>query len=142
MSETSVTPAVPPTMEKVDNCPQDYKPAYWSNEGKYESLYEELWNNLVPSSGECLDKDGKILDFAETFRKICRLYYDLYNNGLCNDYIVYVHDLLNSSNDYRDYFEHNAEFDNWIKFLEFAITHLNNILGDDWVITLEEPMRQ
>jgi hypothetical protein len=52
---------------------------YWSQVGKYQDLYEVFWHRYIPSEGEASTTRGEIL------RCIGRLYYDCFNNGLCND---------------------------------------------------------
>jgi hypothetical protein len=52
---------------------------YWDQKGKYQDLHETFWKRYVPAVGEATTVRGEIL------RNIVRLYYDCYNNGLCND---------------------------------------------------------
>jgi hypothetical protein len=51
---------------------------YWASKGKHQKDYNRLWEKLVPESGEAETNHGEIL------RLVCRFYYDVYNNGLCN----------------------------------------------------------
>ena len=82
---------------------QDYKPAYWNDEGRYQDLYNEL-QEFMPTMGSVLDveverqirsklpsnspklgRKGKFYHL-EALRLGVNQYYDLYNNGLCNRY--------------------------------------------------------
>ena len=51
--------------------------SYWQSNGKYQELADKL-AKLIPSLGAC-DNDA-----LELMRVVSNLYYDLYNNGLCN----------------------------------------------------------
>lgn len=48
---------------------------YWSGKGKYQKEYEELYNVLVPRSGEADTKLGEILRISGN------VYYRFYNDG-------------------------------------------------------------
>jgi hypothetical protein len=50
---------------------------YWNHTGKYQELSDRL-QELVPVVGRCNTSE------MELFRLVGNLYYDLYNNGLCN----------------------------------------------------------
>lgn len=52
--------------------------SYWNDNGKFQKQQEYLWERYVPKCGGCSDRN------AEMFRLMCRLYYDVYNNGACN----------------------------------------------------------
>lgn len=52
--------------------------SYWDKTGKYQVLYDELNEKLVPNMGEAETKHGELL------RNIGNLYYDYLNNGFCN----------------------------------------------------------
>lgn len=56
--------------------------SYWNGEGKYKDEYEELWK-YVPDMGYT---DNKYLDALIIMSK---MYYDLYNNGLCNEDVLF-----------------------------------------------------
>lgn len=49
--------------------------SYWNAEGAYQKEYDQLYEKLVPASGEAKTSDGELL------RSITRLYYDYCNNG-------------------------------------------------------------
>jgi hypothetical protein len=51
---------------------------YWSNTGMFQKEYDNLYDLHVPSSGSSNTIGGEII------RTISRIYYDYYNNGLCN----------------------------------------------------------
>lgn len=51
---------------------------YWRGNGIYQTEYDELYDKLVPSSGEAPTVHGELI------RGISRLTYDYYNNGNCN----------------------------------------------------------
>jgi hypothetical protein len=51
---------------------------YWNSNGKYQSQYIEL-SKLVPYSGKCEYVEGELI------RSLCKVYYDYYNNGMCNN---------------------------------------------------------
>ena len=53
---------------------------YWNQNGKFQSLYDEV-SELIPHSGEC-DASKPAL---EKLRRAANLYYDHYNNNLCNN---------------------------------------------------------
>ena len=55
----------------------DAQGTYWNYTGKYQELNDRL-QELVPAIGSC---DSDELDL---FRLMSNLYYDLYNNSLCN----------------------------------------------------------
>jgi len=54
------------------------KNSYWNNNGKYQREYNEL-KFLVPRMGKATTVAGELL------RSVNRLYYDFYNNGMCNN---------------------------------------------------------
>jgi hypothetical protein len=54
---------------------------YWNHKGKYQALSEKL-QKLIPLEGGVKGSKNKKL---ERFRKATHFYYDLYNNGLCNN---------------------------------------------------------
>ena len=49
--------------------------SYWDESGVYQKQYDQLYEELVPASGEAATLDGRLL------RSISRLYYDYCNNG-------------------------------------------------------------
>ncbi len=49
--------------------------SYWDESGAYQKQYDQLYEELVPASGEAETSDGRLL------RSITRLYYDYCNNG-------------------------------------------------------------
>lgn len=51
---------------------------YWSSKGKYNADYNRLFKKLVPATGKAKSKHGELL------RALSKIYYDVYNNGLCN----------------------------------------------------------
>ena len=52
--------------------------SYWGNNGVYQKQYDELYEKLVPLSGEAETIHGEMI------RAVSRLYYDFCNNGNCN----------------------------------------------------------
>ena len=52
--------------------------SYWNHCGAYEKEYNELFEKLVPSSGDASTVHGELL------RCISKVYYDFFNNGNCN----------------------------------------------------------
>lgn len=52
---------------------------YWNHNGKLQSLYDEV-SELIPVLGECPEDKPAL----ERLREAANLYYDLYNNRLCN----------------------------------------------------------
>ena len=52
---------------------------YWNSNGTFQATYENLYAALVPASGSCPTLEGELL------RATCKLYYDYYNNGMCNN---------------------------------------------------------
>jgi hypothetical protein len=52
---------------------------YWNKNGKFQSVYDEV-SELIPINGPC----AKATPALEKLRVAANLYYDLYNNGLCN----------------------------------------------------------
>lgn len=52
--------------------------SYWGETGVYQSVYDRLYKNLVPDSGEAETLHGELV------RCISRLYYDYNNNGNMN----------------------------------------------------------
>jgi len=55
------------------------KETYWNSLGKYQEKYELKSDEMIPTSGMSKTIKGELLRCAS------RLYYDVYNNGLCND---------------------------------------------------------
>jgi hypothetical protein len=53
---------------------------YWTNEGKFQKLSEKL-QERVPAIGKVEGKGNRRL---EKFRRAANVYYDVFNNGLCN----------------------------------------------------------
>ena len=52
---------------------------YWEKSGKYQEQLDEMFEQLVPMTGNCETIGG------EAVRAISRLTYDCYNNGWCNN---------------------------------------------------------
>ena len=52
---------------------------YWAHKGKHQDLYEILSETLVPASGPADTPAGELL------RSMANVYYDVYNNGGCNN---------------------------------------------------------
>lgn len=52
---------------------------YWNSNGRFQNEYQKLYTELVPNSGNCSTVEGELL------RATCKLYYDYYNNGMCNN---------------------------------------------------------
>jgi hypothetical protein len=52
---------------------------YWNSKGKHQNLYEIKYPELVPYEGKCDTVEGELL------RATAKLYYDYYNNGMCNN---------------------------------------------------------
>jgi hypothetical protein len=52
--------------------------SYWNETGAYQKEYSELWDKLVPSSGEAPTIHGELIRCGS------RLQYDYCNNGNCN----------------------------------------------------------
>lgn len=77
--------------------------SFWNKTHSLSTKKSELWEKLVPPSGESATEHGELL------RMISRLAYDIFNNGLCNDKLEEIKYLQDS--------------DNYLKykpFLEFA----------------------
>jgi hypothetical protein len=55
------------------------KDIYWNGKGKHQNLYEIKNAELVPYEGKCDTVEGEML------RATAKLYYDYYNNGMCNN---------------------------------------------------------
>lgn len=54
---------------------------YWNSNGKYQFV-GDLLNKRIPREGEV--SEPKKNPALEKFRKASNVYYDLYNNNLCN----------------------------------------------------------
>lgn len=52
--------------------------SYWESKGAYQKEYDELYDEMVPSSGHSETLAGEVL------RAVSRLGYEYYNNGNCN----------------------------------------------------------
>ena len=52
---------------------------YWNSKGRFQNEYQKLYPELVADSGKSDTVEGELL------RAICKLYYDYYNNGMCNN---------------------------------------------------------
>lgn len=55
-----------------------YAEAYWTDKGKYQELYDQLYKQLVPKEDKASTVAGEML------RVVSNVYYDVYNNGGCN----------------------------------------------------------
>jgi len=55
-----------------------FEPGFWGQTHPLSAKQEELFAKLVPVSGEASTAHGEVLRAAN------RIYYDVYNNGLCN----------------------------------------------------------
>lgn len=73
------------TTEKLNST---LKQHYWGDSGVYQKIYDNLYNELVPSSNMAETIHGELL------RCISRLYYDFCNNGNCNVLDVKMEDCL------------------------------------------------
>ncbi len=58
-----------------------FENSYWNGKGTHKELADAL-RKLIPMSGPVPNarKNPKL----EKYRKACNVYYDLFNNGLCN----------------------------------------------------------
>lgn len=54
---------------------------YWNKNGKYQKEYNKLWE-LVPNKGYTDNK------YINALIAISKWYYDLYNNGCCNEDVL------------------------------------------------------
>jgi hypothetical protein len=52
--------------------------SYWNENGAYQTEYDKLYGELVPSRGEADTVHGEMI------RAVSRLFYDFCNNGNCN----------------------------------------------------------
>ena len=52
--------------------------SYWNETGAYQNAYQQLYDKLVPSSGNAKTLNGELI------RAISRLFYEYCNNGNCN----------------------------------------------------------
>lgn len=55
------------------------KQSYWAGTGKHQDFYDSAFETLVPDMGNAPTKEGEML------RAGCKLYYDYFNNGMCNN---------------------------------------------------------
>lgn len=53
--------------------------SYWKGNGLYQSEYDNFIDKLVPDMGSAPTKEGEMI------RAASKLYYDYYNNGMCNN---------------------------------------------------------
>ena len=60
--------------------------SYWNNNGAYSKELLELYNKLVPDSGNAQTVHGELV------RAVCWLGYEYYNNGNCNACAPYYAD--------------------------------------------------
>ena len=56
-----------------------YENTYWSNEGKYQVEYDQMFNKLVPDFGSAETVAGEVV------RAFAKIYYDAFNNGFLNN---------------------------------------------------------
>ena len=61
----------------------DNNKTYWNSNGKYEKEYNQLWEQYVPSEGYTDNK------YINALISMSKMYYDVYNNGLCNEDNLY-----------------------------------------------------
>lgn len=83
---------------------------YWDANGAYQKELDELFNKLVPASGEAETVHGELV------RAVNRLYYEYCNNGNCNaivqEYVDQEYDCWScSGTGEREYHDH--ETDEW-----------------------------
>ena len=64
--------------EKIKKLESTLNQHYWGANGVYQKEYDQLYESLVPSSGDAPTTHGEMI------RAISRLYYDFCNNGNCN----------------------------------------------------------
>jgi hypothetical protein len=61
-----------------DTCLESIMPCkakYWNKKGRFQKLYNRLWDRLVPAKGDAPSHHGQLLRYAS------RIYHDIYNNG-------------------------------------------------------------
>ena len=67
--------------------------SYWNKTGKHQAWDTENFRKLVPAEGKCATHQGELL------RASAKLYYDYYNNGMCNNTSGAVNFLLKFNNE-------------------------------------------
>ena len=92
---------------------------YWNGTSKYKAVYDELWNELVPGSGEADTLQGELL------RMIVRIMYDYYNNGFGNDRKEEATFLENHKNLFREYMKDPRQWE------DFYYLYEERNFGDD-----------
>jgi hypothetical protein len=60
-----------------------FENTYWNNDGKYQSLYTKLYEQVPPEG-----KADKV--HIDLLRNVSNLYYDLYNNGFGNCDVLHL----------------------------------------------------
>ena len=80
-----------PTID--DSIKREVPATYWNNNGLYQEFYET--NRLVPSSGKAGTIEGEMI------RSAGRLYYDYYNNGMCNNTSGAANFLIKCNSDFN-----------------------------------------
>jgi hypothetical protein len=101
-----------------------YQPTYWSHQGKYTELYDDLYARLVPAMGEADTEAGKVL------QAISRIYYDLYNNGWGNGPFTSEWEMLEK---YKSrIFDGMEDWRNWKRFEDwFLLYDLGGEINED-----------
>lgn len=65
-------------METIVKKQTEQGKSYWNNDGAYTDLFDKIWEEEVPKTGESKTVDGELV------RCFGRLNYDWGNNGNCN----------------------------------------------------------
>tara|TARA_R100001510_G_C7645650_1_gene203005 strand:+ start:135 stop:578 length:444 start_codon:yes stop_codon:yes gene_type:complete len=86
---------------------------YWDDEGKYQSEYNQAWEQLIPAQGEA--KDG----WPEALRAISRIGYDYYNNGFCNLWQGW--EAIDDYGDEVTVYEMDSFYENMVDYLRYQI---------------------
>lgn len=87
--------------------------AYWDNEGKYQTEYNEAWRQLIPANGEA--EEG----LPEALRAISRIGYEYYNNGFCN--LWTAHQEYDSDGSYYDVYRMDSYYRGMVEYLAYEI---------------------
>lgn len=90
--------------------------SYWERNGAYQKEYDDLFNRLVPATGNAETIAGEMI------RGVSRLYYDYFNNGNCN-----VADVQYDDDDYITNVEVHPFYKRFIKLMKDVYTEIHGI---------------
>ena len=96
---------------------------YWNGKGNHQAFVDKV-QALVPASGEV--PNAKKNPALEKFRKAMNVYYDVYNNGLCNRAAQFKGAFGFASGQYKLPYEYGSFGQNLYNRMEAAMDDIIN----------------